>query len=561
MDETLEATRTRREFLTTLSAASAGWRSPPCSREERGAAPAPALPKAKSVIFLFMAGGPSHLETFDPKPLLNKLTASRGRRSSARRSTSSSRTTPSCSARKRTFQKHGQSGIEVSDLFPHTAECIDDIAVIRSCHGDMVVHSAAQYELFTGRVVPGFPSMGSWVVYGLGSESESLPAYVVMPDPHGALEAGQPMYANGFLPAVYQPTMFRAGDAAGAATSICPRASRWTQRREDGRADPRAEPGRPRAGRRGVRRPHQRLRPGVQDADRGAGGLRPLAASRRRRSTSTASAQSRPTTTAAAACWRGGWSRRACGSSCVVSGGGPGNMQWDAHSDIEENHLRMAGADRSSRSPALLQGPEAPRPARCDAGAVGRRVRPLARRPQGGKGRDHHNLGFTMWLAGGGIKGGQVVGATDAIGLRAVEEPLPLPRHPHHDPAPARPRPGRADLPAPGRQRAADGGAGQGDHARSFSTMKATVETDEPYGRPRSQVQNSDCDDRRSEPQPYGRRGRPGAEWSLNRSPGIGATACSRARFRFDFFFLKNYFHRPLRADAAHKRESGADWS
>src|SRR5207248_11138266 len=113
---------------------------------------------------------------------------------------------------RRKFQKVGRSGIEVSDLFPHTARCIDDIAVLRSCHGDMVVHSAAQYELFTGRTVPGFPSFGSWIVYGLGSESRSLPAYVVMPDPCGALEAGQPMYLHGFLPAVYQPTMFRPGN-------------------------------------------------------------------------------------------------------------------------------------------------------------------------------------------------------------------------------------------------------------------------------------------------------------------------------------------------------------
>jgi hypothetical protein len=75
----------------------------------------------------------------------------------------------------------------------------------------MVVHSAAQYQLMTGRIIPGFPSMGAWTIYGLGSESDSLPAYVVMPDPKGALEAGQPMYSNGFLPAVYQPTMFRPG--------------------------------------------------------------------------------------------------------------------------------------------------------------------------------------------------------------------------------------------------------------------------------------------------------------------------------------------------------------
>src|SRR6478672_5158688 len=79
-------------------------------------------------------------------------------------------------------------------------------------HGDMVVHSAAQYQMMSGRVIPGFPSMGSWVIYGLGSEAESLPAYVVMPDPKGALEAGAPMYSNGFLSSVYQPTIFRPGE-------------------------------------------------------------------------------------------------------------------------------------------------------------------------------------------------------------------------------------------------------------------------------------------------------------------------------------------------------------
>src|SRR5207237_1230308 len=112
---------------------------------------------------------------------------------------------------KRTFKKHGQSGLEVSDLFPLTAQCADDLAVVRSCYCDRVVHSAAQYELMSGRIVPGFPSMGSWVVYGLGCESQSLPAYIVLPDPHGALEAGQPMYMHGFLPSIYQPTMLRNG--------------------------------------------------------------------------------------------------------------------------------------------------------------------------------------------------------------------------------------------------------------------------------------------------------------------------------------------------------------
>lgn len=167
--------------------------------------------KAKSVIFLFMAGGPSHLETFDPKPLLDRLHGKPRPPSFGEAKYQFVKKDARLLGTKRTFKRCGKSGIEVSDLFPHTGRCIDDIAVVRSCHGDMVVHSAAQYELFSGRIVPGFPSMGSWLIYGLGSTNESLPSYVVMPDPDGALEAGQPMYANGFLPASYQPTLFRPG--------------------------------------------------------------------------------------------------------------------------------------------------------------------------------------------------------------------------------------------------------------------------------------------------------------------------------------------------------------
>ena len=177
----------------------------------------PHLPaaKAKSVIFLFMAGGPSHLETFDPKPLLNKLDGQPRPKEFGDAKYQFIARDARLLGSKRTFRKAGHSGIEVSDLFPHTARCIDDLAVVRSCHGDTVVHSAAQYELLTGRVVPGFPSMGSWIVYGLGSESQSLPAYVVMPDPGGALEAGQPMYSQrlsaGRLSADHVPRRFAAG--------------------------------------------------------------------------------------------------------------------------------------------------------------------------------------------------------------------------------------------------------------------------------------------------------------------------------------------------------------
>ena len=221
MAEHIRFTRNRREFLTdafcgfgSIAAADLLLRS-----EARAATTNPLAPKpphlqarAKAAVFLFMAGGPSHMETYDPKPLLNQLNGQKRPAAFGEAKYQFLNDASRLLGTKRTFQRYGKSGIEVSDLFPHTAQCVDDMAVIRSVHGDMVVHSAAQYQMFTGRILPGFPSIGSWLLYGLGSESESLPGYVVMPDPKGALEAGQPMYGNGFLPAVYQPTTFRPGD-------------------------------------------------------------------------------------------------------------------------------------------------------------------------------------------------------------------------------------------------------------------------------------------------------------------------------------------------------------
>src|SRR5262245_3248608 len=122
----------------------------------------PPLPaKARSVIFLFLSGGPSHIETFDPKPLLNKLDGQKRPASFGEAKYQFISPDAKLLGTKRSFKRYGKSGIEVSDLLPHLAERIDDLAVIRSCHGDMVVHSAAQYQLFTGRVVPDFPGRGS----------------------------------------------------------------------------------------------------------------------------------------------------------------------------------------------------------------------------------------------------------------------------------------------------------------------------------------------------------------------------------------------------------------
>ncbi len=376
------------------------------------------VPKAASVIFLFMAGGPSQIETFDPKPLLNKLNGQPRPAEFQEAKYQQIKKDARLLGSQRKFSRHGESGVEVSDLFPHTARCIDDIAVLRGCYGDKVVHSAAQYELFSGRTFPGFPTMGSWGVYGLGSESESLPSYVVMPDPDGALEAGQPMYGNGFLPAAYQPTMLSSGKSPVRNMEV-PSGITLAQRREtvdliralnqtDGHPSNDELDARTRAYELAFRM--QTEAPEVFDIS-----------GETRETLDLYGVGVEPTDDYGRRCLL---ARRLVEQgvrfTVVVSGGGPGNLQWDAHSDIEENHLRMA-AETDRPVAALLT--DLRRRGLLETtlilwgGEFGR-----SPEAQGGKGRDHHNVGFSMWMAGGGIKGGQVVGATDGIGMYAISD-------------------------------------------------------------------------------------------------------------------------------------------
>src|SRR6266566_5087354 len=170
-------------------------------------------PKAKSVIFLFMVGGPSHVDTFDPKPALKKYEGQKLPDSYGKVvSQFTAGDTPLLSSPWK-FSRHGQCGTEVSTLFPHLAECVDDICFVRSFYTESVVHAPAMYQVHTGRILMGYPSMGSWVTYGLGSESDNLPAYVVMPQPEGTPEGGAPCWGAGFLPAVYQGTVLRSGSS------------------------------------------------------------------------------------------------------------------------------------------------------------------------------------------------------------------------------------------------------------------------------------------------------------------------------------------------------------
>ncbi|MBM3812134.1 MAG: DUF1501 domain-containing protein [Acidimicrobiia bacterium] len=422
-------TRNRREFLSdafcgfgTLALTSMLFEEKLRAARNNPLAPKPPhFPaKAKSIIFLFMAGGPSHLETFDHKPLLNQLDGQKRPAEFGEVKYQFVTADAKILGTKRTFQRYGKSGIEVSDLLPHTAQIVDDIAVIRSCHGDMVVHSAAQYQLFSGRVIPGFPSMGSWMVYGLGAETDSLPSYVVMPDPDGALEAGQPMYMHGFLPAVYQPTMMRAGKKPMLNLDL-PAGVKLEERRQTidlirelnqaaiAGSDPEFEA---RISAYDLAFKMQTEAPGVFDIS-----------TERAETLEMYGVGKEPTDDYARRCLLARrMVERGVRFVTVVSGGGPGNLQWDAHEDIEENHVRMA-AQTDQPVAALIK--DLKRRGMLDStlvlwgGEFGR-----SPEAQGGKGRDHHNTGFTMWMAGGGIKGGQVVGATDGIGLRAVERPV-----------------------------------------------------------------------------------------------------------------------------------------
>jgi hypothetical protein len=375
-------------------------------------------PPARAVIFLFMGGGPSHLETFDPKPLLGRLHGQPRPAEFGQARYQFIRPDARLLGSARRFTRHGHSGIDISDLFPHLGRCADDLAVLRSCYGDRVVHSAAQYELFTGRVVPGFPSMGSWVVYGLGCESRSLPAYIVLPDASGALEAGQPMYTHGFLPAVFQPTMLRGGPRPVRNLDL-PAGVTLPQRREtmqliralnEATLSPDDEELSARIRSYELAFRMQTEAPGVFDLS-----------GETRQTLQLYGVGGQPTDDYGRRCLLARrLVERGVRFVVVVSGGGPADQQWDAHRDIEENHRRMAAkvdrpiagllTDLKQRglldSTLVLWG-----------GEFGR-----SPEAQDGRGRDHHNLGFSMWLAGGGVKGGQVVGATDAIGLHAIED-------------------------------------------------------------------------------------------------------------------------------------------
>jgi hypothetical protein len=374
-------------------------------------------PRARRVIFLFMSGGPSHLETFDPKPELQRLQGQRLPDSfgmvKTRRGVEKNRLL----ATRRTFRKYGQSGIEVSDLLPHLASCVDDLCVLRGCHGDSVTHPESVYLMNTGSILMGRPSLGAWAAYGLGTENRNMPAFVVLPDPGGWVKGGAPAWGNGFLPAAYQGTLLRGGQSPVLHLRPPDGVSDGQQRRTLDLVN---------------RLNGEHLRERAGD-DQLSARIAAYELAYRMQAAAPEVVDVSGETEA---------TRRLYGLDCqetaefglrcllarrMVERGvrfvqvycGDTNG-WDAHSDIEGNHGRLCL--QSDRPIAGLLTDLKRRGLLDDTlliwgGEFGRT--PMT---EGTSGRDHNPHGFTTWLAGGGVKGGQVIGATDEVGLRAAED-------------------------------------------------------------------------------------------------------------------------------------------
>ena len=374
--------------------------------------------KAKSVIFLFMYGGPSHVDLFDHKPALSKYA---GRKVDEIVDTKGARATGTVFPSPFEFRRHGQSGQWVSDRYPHLARVIDHVAMIKSAYTDSISHAPALFQMNTGQVRTGFPSVGSWITYGLGSANDNLPGFVVMYDHTGGPIGGAPNWGSGF-PAGSVPRGLRFARAARPfSTSIALRRSPPRSQRELldyaaalKRATSAAEP-------RGKRT--SKLASTRSSSLTGCRWLRPKRSTcptrPSRRVASTASSPvSRASTSGRSASWLAASSSEVFDSFRLYSGGAHGDDNWDAHGSIVNNHGKHCAA--TDRPMAGLITDLAQRGLLDDTLVVWGGE--FGRTPQGqGKGgRDHHPFGMTVWMAGGGIRGGTSYGETDEIGYHSA---------------------------------------------------------------------------------------------------------------------------------------------
>ena len=375
--------------------------------------------KAKSVIFLFMEGGPSHIDLFDPKPKLNDLAGKPLPASFGPIITAMGEYGAPLLASKRKWSRCGQSGLWMSDWVPHQHAIADDIAVIRSCWTDGINHAGGVCQMNTGVTIAGRPSLGSWVTYGLGTENQNLPAFVVLTDTKNQVVNGPRNWGAGFMPAVYQGTRLQTGaepipnlmtpDGVGDARQSAKLAflNQLNRRHADRRPEQTELEARIKAYELAFRM--QAEAPGAVDLSSETQATRQLYGM-----------DDKKTETFGRMCLL---ARRMVerGVRFVQLYSGAGS-KWDAHKGIEKNHgdncaatdKPVAGLIKDLKSRGLLDDTLV-----VWGGEFGRT--PMSEK---GDGRDHNPTGFTMWMAGGGVKGGQTVGATDEIGLHAVEDRL-----------------------------------------------------------------------------------------------------------------------------------------
>jgi hypothetical protein len=379
--------------------------------------------RAKSVIWCFLDGGPSHLDLFDPKPALRKLDGTPLPTSFKRPVTAMGRTayTPLLATR-RTFKQHGKSGTWVSDWYPEIASCVDDLAVIRSCYADGLNHVGSICQMNTGSILGGRPSLGSWTLYGLGSESANLPGYVVLLDYPEDPPGGNRNWSTGFMPPTYQGTKFRSEQTP--VLYLTPAESK--SHASGGKAGQRRELDFIQA----LNRRHQAARPEDEDLEARIAAYElayrmqaaaPEAVDLSQESEDTRRLYGLDDSHTARLGRNCLMARRLVerGVRFVQLYCGSGS-KWDAHTNVEANHSRycresdrpIAGLLKDLKRRSLLGSTLV-----IWGGEFGRT--PMS---ESGNGRDHNPYGFTMWLAGGGIKGGVTYGATDEIGLYAVED-------------------------------------------------------------------------------------------------------------------------------------------
>ncbi len=371
--------------------------------------------KAKSVIFLFMEGGPSHVDLFDPKPELTKRHGQKLPDSFGRVITPMGTGGNTLLASKRKFAKHGKSGLDVSDWLPQMATMADDWCLMRACWADGLNHVGSVCQMNTGSVLAGKPSLGSWAIYGLGSANRNMPGFVVLTD-NGEVTGGARNWGTGFMPATYQGTLFRNGanPILNLATPANVTADRQKQKLElIGQ----------------LNEIHKRQRPHDSELD-----ARQAAYELAFRMQATAPETVDLSTEDAATKEMYGLNRKETadfGHRCLLArrlvergvrfvqvycGAG---SQWDAHADIEGNHTKLctradqptAALIKDLKRRGLLESTLV-----IWGGEFGRT--PMS---EGASGRDHNPFGFSMLMAGGGVKAGTTHGTTDEFGLRGVD--------------------------------------------------------------------------------------------------------------------------------------------